>query len=104
MAYDRGFLKVTWGFTIVNTEEIAQTSLNFSEVADITFNAPAALAEINMPVVGPLVLARMQTLLSTVNIRWGDYSRLNYVRIAAVLPTGLEFDPAKLYELSLIHI
>jgi len=96
--YDRGFLKVTWGFSIVNSDEIALTSLNFSDPADPTFNAPAALAEINMPVVGPLVLARMATLMATASIKWAQYSRLNYVRIAAVEPTGLEFDPAKLFE------
>lgn len=98
MPYDRGFLKVTWQFTIINTDEIAVTSLNFSDPADVTFNAPAALAEVNFPVVGPLLLARMETLLLSASIGWGNYSRLNSVRLAAVLPTGLEFDPAKLFE------
>jgi len=98
VAFDRGFLKVTWGFTILNTDEIAQTSLNFTDPTDVTFNAPTALAEVNMPVVGPLLLARMNTLIASASIKWANYSRLNYVRLAAVLPTGLEFDPAKLFE------
>jgi len=98
VAYDRQFLKVTWGFSIVNTDEIALTSLNFSDPAAVDYNAVAALAEINMPVVGPLVLARMATLMASASIRWADYSRLNYVRIAAVTVPGTEFDPAKLFE------
>lgn len=98
MAYDRAFLKVTWGFTILNTDEIAVTSLNFSDPADAAFNSALALGEINMPVVGPLLLARMNTLMASASIRWAQYSRLNYVRVAAVLATGLEFDPAKLFE------
>lgn len=98
MAYDRGFLKVSWLFAVSNSDEIAVTSLNFSDPADVTFNSPAALAEINMPVVGPLVLARMATLMSTSAATWADYSELRAVRIAAVLATGTEFDPAKQFD------
>ena len=98
MAYDRAFLRITWLFTIINTDEIAMTSLNFSEVADPSFNAPAALAEINMPVVGPLLGARMATLLESTAVFWADYSRLVAVRIAAVTAAGPEFDPAKTWE------
>lgn len=98
VAYDRGFLKVTWGFRIVNTDEIARTSLNFSDPADPTFNSAAALAEINMPVVGPLLLARMNTLMASASLFWATYSALDFVRIAAVDAAGVEFDPAKQFD------
>lgn len=98
MAYDRGFLKVSWLFTILNTDEIAVTSLNLSTPDDPTFNEAAAIAEINMPVLGPLLGARMATLLTNAAVFWADYSRLVAVRIAGVDTTGVEFDPAKLWE------
>lgn len=98
MPYDQEFLKFTWGFTIVGSQEIAQTSLNMSEPDVPTFDADIALAEIDFSVLGPLLLARMATLLTTASVRWADYSRLNYVRVAAVHLDGTEFDPAKVAE------
>lgn len=98
MAYDREFLKITFGFTITGTDEQAVTSINFSEVANTSVNAQAALGEINMPVLGPLLLARMSTLLNSASIFWAVYSRLNYVRIAAVSAPGPEFAVVKLFE------
>lgn len=98
MAYDRGFLKVTWGFIIAGTDEIAVTSMNLSTPDDPGFNPAASVAEINMPVVGPLLIARMQTLLNSASIKWADYSRLVYVRIAGVTAAGPEVDPAKQFD------
>lgn len=98
MAYDQAFLRVTWGFFILNTDEIALTGLNLSHPTDPTFNAAAALAEINMATVGPLLIARMQTLMSTAALRWADYSRQSTVRIADVSALGVEGPLAKEFE------
>lgn len=98
VAYDQEFLKVSWGFSILNTEEIAITSLNFTDITDPTFDALAAMGSLAAGVVGPLLVARMGTLLTATGLRWADYGRLNYVRIAGVQLSGLEYDPALLYE------
>lgn len=98
MAYDQEFLKVSWGFSIVNTEEIAVTSLNFTDIGDPTFDAQAAMGALAPAVIGPLLVARMGTLLTSTGFRWADYSRLNYVRIAGVQLSGLEYDPALIFE------
>lgn len=98
MAYDQEFLRVTFGFTVLNSLEIAQTGINISEVNNQIFNAQGVRDEISMPVLGPLLLARMQTLMSNANLRWASYSRLNYVRIAAVAIDTTEYDPPLLFE------
>lgn len=95
MTYDRGFLRLTWRFSIINRDEIALTGLNFSTPDDPTFDPNVALGEINMPVLGPLLIARMGTLMATSPMRWADYSRLNSIRIGAVQTTGLETIEAK---------
>lgn len=98
MAYDRDFLKVSWLFAIQNSDEIAVTSLNFSHPEGAGFPAEIALGEIDIAVVGPLLLARMQTFLGGSPINWADYSELRAVRIAAVLLSGTEIDPAKQFD------
>ena len=98
MAYDQGFLKITWQFTIVNTDEIALTSLNFSDPGNPTYNPAASLGEVNTAVLGAQLLARLFTLLDAPNMGWADYSRLNSVRIAAVGADGAEIGDAKIFE------
>lgn len=97
MAFDQSFLKFTWGFTIFGTDEIAVTSLNLSHPTDPAFNAVAALAEIVTATTGPLLQAHMTALIGSAPIRWANYSRLNYVRMAAVLATGFEDPVTKTY-------
>lgn len=98
MAYDQEFLRVTFGFTVLNSLEIAQTGVNLSGPDDPIWDSAEALAEIDIAVVGPLLLARLTTLMTNANMRWADYSRLNYVRIAAVNIDTTEDDPALLFE------
>jgi hypothetical protein len=98
MPYDQEFLKLTWNFTIVGTPEIAQVGLNFSDPINPVFDALASLNSIDIDVLGPLLLARMATLLGTSGLNWANYSRLNSVRVAGVLMSGLEIDPAKQFE------
>jgi alkaline phosphatase len=96
--YDQEFLKVTWGFKLLTTDEIAQTSLNFSDSTSPTYDAFTALASIDIAVLGPLLITRMSTLMSTSALHWANYSTLNYVRVAGVLMSAAEIDPAKVYD------
>lgn len=98
MPYDQEFLKVTWGFSIVNTPEEAQTGLNFSSPSSPTYDAFTALAAIDMDVLGPLLITRMTTLINGAGVHFADYGRLNTVRVAGVLMSGAEIDPPKVYE------
>lgn len=98
MAYDRGFLKVSWLFAITNTDEIAVTSLNFSDAAAVGYDPVAALAQIDITLLGPQLAVRMQTLLSIAALKFADFGELRAVRIAAVLEAGTEFDPAKQWD------
>lgn len=98
MPYDQEFLRVTWGFTVLNSLEIAQTNLNLSGPDDPLWSAESAINEIDFDVTGPLLLARMNTLMANANLRWANYSLLNWVRMAAVRVTGLEYEPPLLFE------
>lgn len=98
MPYDQEFLKVTWGFSIVNTPEEAQTGLNFSSPSTPNYDASLALSSIDIATLGPLLIARMTTLINGAGVHFADYGRLNTVRIAGVLLSGAEIDPAKIYE------
>lgn len=100
MAYDREFIKITWIFNVEGTDEIANTSLNFSDPGFTTLDATAQLADMDMPTDGAALATRMTTLLGSANMRWADYSELVAVRAAAVGTTGLELAAPKLYTLS----
>jgi len=100
VASDREYLKVTWIFAIEGTDEIANTSLNFSDSDDPGLDAAATLADLDWPTDGAAMAGRMTTLLGSVNIRWADYSELVAVRVAAVGTTGLELAAPLLFTLS----
>ena len=99
MASDRQYIKVTWIFHIEGTDEIANTSLNFSDPGALTLDAAVTLADLDWPTDGAAVATRMTTLLGSVNIRWADYSELVAVRAAAIGTDGLELAPAKVHTL-----
>jgi len=100
VAADREYMKVTWIFHIEGTDEIANTSLNFSNSTITTMDAVTVLADLDWPTDGAAMAGRMTTLLGSANIRWADYSELVGVRVAAVGTTGLELATPKLYTLS----
>ena len=98
MAYDSQFLRFTWNFSIIGTEEIAQTSLNMKPPGVWTA-ALAALNEIKADApLQALLLTRMATLMGNVQLQWADYSRLNSIRVGAVDTTGLELDSPMIFE------
>lgn len=95
---DRQYLHISWHFKIENTDEIAITAVNMSQVAPPWTGAEAALAEINMATLGPLLLTAMNNLMQGDGSMWAIWSTLNMVRVAAVDETGHEIGDAKIYE------
>lgn len=95
---DREYLHVSWHWKIAGTDEIAITGVNLSQVAEPFTGARAALDEINMSTLGPLLLTMMNALMNGDGALWADYSNLNMVRIAAVGVDGLEIGDAKIFE------
>lgn len=99
MAYDRQFLRLTWGFTVDASEEIANTSLNFALGAGSTL-AVEALNEIDFttPLVPEALIGDLAGFMGTSGLNWASYSKLRTIRIAAVGFDGLELAPALLHE------
>jgi len=81
------FLKITWLFKITGTEEIADTSLNYTTVPGWA-GAAAALAELD---VGDLAAMREfynDDLMDLAHISWADYSSLFSIKVAAIGTDG----------------
>lgn len=97
MAYDMEFLKVSWLFRIASTDEIAVTSLNFADPLEPSGIA-SVLNDYDIEVLGAALLGRMAILLGGAPINWATYSQLVGVRVAGVLTTGTEVDPAKQFD------
>lgn len=88
MAYGNQFLKITWGFTIDGTDEIADTSLNFTSAPSWT-GAAAALAELDTGDLTNLAASYVDDLLDPDGMVWADYSVLASVKAAAIGTNGL---------------
>lgn len=90
MSYDRQFLRVSFGFAIGGTPEVAETSVNYSTVTGWT-GAVAALAEIQANETACLtdVGAAMSGMMTSGSIAWADYSDFISVKVAAIGTNGL---------------
>ena len=86
MAYSNQFLKITWIFSIQGTDEIADTSLNYTSAPGWT-GAAAALAEIEQADLDDMVAA-MADLLVVSGGRWADYSQITAIKVAAIGTDG----------------
>lgn len=93
MTYSGQFLKLTWGFTVDGTDEIADTSLNYTTAPGWT-GAAAALAELTTDYEEPLGL--MATMLTSLG--WADYSTLRSLKIAAIGTDGNYLVDPAVYE------
>lgn len=85
MVYGTEFLKITWRFAIVGSEEIADTSLNLSTQVAGTY-AAAALAQLDAG-----DAAAITDLMATCiggDKGWADYSQLVGLKIAAIGTDG----------------
>jgi hypothetical protein len=88
MAYGGQFLKITWMFTVNGSDEVADTSLNYTSTPPWT-GAAAALAELDS---GDLVAMRdhyVDQMMDFDFISWGDYSNLVGIKVAAIGTNGL---------------
>lgn len=94
MAYDRQSIKLTWGFLINGTDEIAVTGLHYSSGPGST-DAAVALANIEGTSgwAGDL-RGLLADLMGTSDLRWANYSSLRSVRVAALDVTGHEIGDA----------
>lgn len=102
MAYDREFLRVTFGFTVNSSEEIANTSLNFSVVggAPTWEGARESLDEFDFtnPLVPQACITALSDLMLTGGLNWAAYSVLRTIRMAAVGVDGHEQGAALVFE------
>jgi hypothetical protein len=96
MAYGNQFLKVSWIFGVIGTDEVAVTSLNFSTAPGWT-DAVDALAEIDDATM-TTILGRMATLYGVTGGRWADYSTLSSLKIAAIGTNGLYLADPRMVE------
>jgi hypothetical protein len=85
MAYNSQFLKITWGFTVLGTDEIADTSLNYCSAPGWA-GAVAALEEITTADIGLDLIGDMASFIQ--NVGWADYSSLRTVKVAAIGTDG----------------
>lgn len=98
MAYDRQFIKVTFGFTVNGTDEIADTTINYSSAAGWT-GAVTALGELEDTAgIGGDALTAMSTLLGTSVLNWANYSQLRTVKYAAIGTDGSYLADPVLFE------
>jgi len=98
MAYDRQFIKITWGFLVASSDEIADTSINYSS-APAWSGAVAALEEIGDTAGwgGDLITA-METFASIGSFNWANYSTVNSVKVAAIGTDGAYLTEPLVYE------
>jgi hypothetical protein len=81
MTYAAQQIKITWGFAIVGTDEIADTSLSFS--GDIGWTeAAATLAQLDTAGTADDLFDPMVTMLAS--LRWAANSQHKSVKLAAV--------------------
>jgi len=95
VTYSGQFIKVSWIFNVLGTDEVADTALNFTTAPGWT-GAGAALTEIAGGSIGADVLGNMTTLLTALG--WADYSTLVAVKFAAVGTDGSYVSEPYVYE------
>jgi hypothetical protein len=85
VAYDRQFLRLTVGFGLMGTKEIAETGCTLT--GGTSFNAVSALAsptDADLESFGTTLGATIHTA----GLRWADYSAIQTVKLAAVDTSG----------------
>lgn len=88
MTYGGQQLKITFMFTILNTDEVADTSISYSSAPGWT-GAAAALAELDISDAVAIRDFYNDDLMDLAHISWADYSNLVAVKIAALGTNGL---------------
>jgi hypothetical protein len=80
MAYDRQFVLLTWNFSILGTQEVANTTLHIS--GDTGFDAASALANLDSSDLAALNTS-MRVLMGTTEINWANFSKFEGIKAAA---------------------
>lgn len=101
MAYPGQFLKLTFGFFVIGTKEIAQTSLHL--YGGPTFDAVAALADWDDGDAQDIANSYNSELMAATSLYWADYSTLSTVKLAAVGTNGLYLTDPHVTELGTPH-
>lgn len=79
MSYPGAIIRVSWGFAVANTDEVAQTSLIFADPATPSADYGAPIGLVTDADCDNL-LAAMSGLLAT--FLWADYSQLVSLKVA----------------------
>jgi len=93
MTYSGQFLKITFGFTVDGTDEIADTSINYTTAPGWT-GAVVALSEADTGYGDALTF--MSTMLTSIG--WADYSTLRSLKIAPIGTDGQYLADASVFE------
>jgi hypothetical protein len=80
-------IRITWRFNVFSTDEIAETSLNFSGGVAPWTGAVATLAELDESDLDDTA-ASLVTLMGTSGLNWADYSTLVSTKAAAIGTDG----------------
>jgi len=96
VVYSGQFLKFTFQFGIVGTDEIADTSINYTTVPGWS-GAAAALAELGSDVL-PGMVGALVTLYGTTGGKWCDFSQLKSIKAAAISTAGAYLSEPQLWE------
>jgi len=96
MAYPKQFLKLSWLFKIDATEEIAETSANISTVGTSPYDAVAALALMNSTD-ADTISGALVGMVNGSNFLWGDYSRFDSLKVAAIGTDGHYLDAPQVW-------
>lgn len=101
MAYATESLRITYGFTVSGSDEVAQTGWHWG--GDSTFDAAAALAELDDGDLDNLISDMYGVMSGTTGIRWAYYSNLAWVKVAAVGTDGDYLAEPKIHEEAMGH-
>jgi len=97
MAYGNQFLKLTWGFLVNGTDEVAATSLDYTTAPGWT-GAVAALGEIQETNLEDLVGQYVTFMANSTAIQWATYSHLHSFKVAAIGTDGHYLTDPKVWE------
>lgn len=82
MAYNAQFLRLTFGFLVLGTDEIAETSLHIG--GGPGWDGPAGFAEYTQTDLGDLGGYYTTDLVAGSHILWAAYSQFTYVKLSLI--------------------
>nr|CRY96061.1 hypothetical protein [uncultured prokaryote] len=86
--YPKQFLKISFLFTVLNTDETAVTSVNVTTLGGAAYDAPAAAALHDVGDLEDLADAYVTMVNAPTNMGWASYSQLTGVKLAPIAVDG----------------